>query len=112
MPTERGEERAGDVQVTVPFIKREELEGILDWPQKPFNIFAYSVAMLATRTASRLCKLTRALKVPLSRNSHALASNRFLKVSEEVRDAVATGRPVVALESTIYTHGNSDLDMF
>lgn len=32
-------------------------------------------------------------------------SSQFLKVSEEVRDAVATGKPVVALETTIYTHG-------
>ncbi|WEW57984.1 hypothetical protein PRK78_003451 [Emydomyces testavorans] len=32
-------------------------------------------------------------------------SNKFLKVSEEVQDAVATGKPVVALETTIYTHG-------
>lgn len=29
----------------------------------------------------------------------------ILKVSEEVKDALATNRPVVALESTIYTHG-------
>lgn len=29
----------------------------------------------------------------------------FLKVSDEVADAVATNKPVVALESTIYTHG-------
>lgn len=32
-------------------------------------------------------------------------SNEFLKVSEEVQEAVSTGKPVVALESTIYTHG-------
>ncbi|KAF3480326.1 pseudouridine-metabolizing bifunctional protein [Arthroderma uncinatum] len=43
-------------------------------------------------------------------------SNRFLKVSEEVEDAIATGKPVVALETTIYTHGfpypnNVDLAM-
>ncbi|KAK2750638.1 hypothetical protein FQN57_002709 [Myotisia sp. PD_48] len=31
--------------------------------------------------------------------------SRFLKVSEEVQDAIATRKPVVALESTIYTHG-------
>ena len=31
--------------------------------------------------------------------------DRFLSVSEEVRDAVHTGKPVVALETTIYTHG-------
>lgn len=29
----------------------------------------------------------------------------LLSVSEEVADAVATNKPVVALESTIYTHG-------
>lgn len=29
----------------------------------------------------------------------------ILKVSEEVADAIATDKPVVALESTIYTHG-------
>lgn len=39
---------------------------------------------------------------------------RVFRVSEEVRDAIAAGRPVVALESTIYTHGypyeqNADL---
>lgn len=38
---------------------------------------------------------------------------RLLKVSEEVTDALATNKPVVALESTIYTHGalgNLDLE--
>lgn len=36
-----------------------------------------------------------------------------LRVAEEVSDAVATNRPVVALESTIYTHGalGADLDL-
>lgn len=29
----------------------------------------------------------------------------MLRISEEVSDAVATNKPVVALESTIYTHG-------
>ncbi|KAK3695107.1 Indigoidine synthase A like protein-domain-containing protein [Podospora appendiculata] len=44
-----------------------------------------------------------------SASKHALHSStglgRLLKVSEEVADAVATNRPVVALETTIYTHG-------
>ena len=31
--------------------------------------------------------------------------NDLFKVSEEVQDALATGKPVVALETTIYTHG-------
>ncbi|KAG7127128.1 hypothetical protein HYQ45_012683 [Verticillium longisporum] len=29
----------------------------------------------------------------------------FLRISDEVADAIATNKPVVALESTIYTHG-------
>jgi hypothetical protein len=33
------------------------------------------------------------------------ADNRYFKVSEEVREAIHTGKPVVALETTIYTHG-------
>ncbi|OJD23330.1 hypothetical protein ACJ73_05317 [Blastomyces percursus] len=36
---------------------------------------------------------------------HFGETNKFLKVSEEVQDAVASSRPVVALETTIYTHG-------
>ncbi|KAI2629809.1 Indigoidine synthase A like protein-domain-containing protein [Hypoxylon sp. NC1633] len=37
----------------------------------------------------------------------------FLRVSEEVTDALATNKPVVALESTIYTHGalGNDLEL-
>lgn len=33
------------------------------------------------------------------------ARNDFFEVSEEVRDALNSGKPVVALETTIYTHG-------
>ncbi|KAH8676264.1 Indigoidine synthase A like protein-domain-containing protein [Xylariales sp. PMI_506] len=41
------------------------------------------------------------------------ALKNVLKVSEEVADALATNKPVVALESTIYTHGalGDDLDL-
>jgi pseudouridine-5'-phosphate glycosidase/pseudouridine kinase len=39
-----------------------------------------------------------------SRHLHSIDS-RFFKVSEEVKQALAENRPVVALESTIYTHG-------
>ncbi|OAL22762.1 hypothetical protein AYO20_11111 [Fonsecaea nubica] len=31
--------------------------------------------------------------------------DKFFRISEEVQDALATGKPVVALETTIYTHG-------
>jgi pseudouridine-5'-phosphate glycosidase/pseudouridine-5'-phosphate glycosidase/pseudouridine kinase len=33
--------------------------------------------------------------------------DRLFGVSEEVQDALATGKPVVALETTIYTHGTA-----
>ncbi|PWY69188.1 IdgA domain protein [Aspergillus sclerotioniger CBS 115572] len=60
--------------------------------------------MLASRAAARsCCRSARALAA--CRRYHGLAQSNLFKVSEEVRDAVATGKPVVALESTIYTHG-------
>lgn len=63
--------------------------------------------MLATRAAVRLCGRTAGTaRAPAPRRYHDFAQSKFLKVSEEIRDAVATGKPVVALESTIYTHGN------
>ncbi|GAQ46133.1 hypothetical protein AtubIFM56815_007313 [Aspergillus tubingensis] len=64
--------------------------------------------MLASRAAARSC--CRSARAPAraavaARRYHGLAQSKLFKVSEEVRDAVATGKPVVALESTIYTHG-------
>lgn len=47
-------------------------------------------------------------------SSTNLASLReILRISEEVTEALATNKPVVALESTIYTHGalGNDLDL-
>lgn len=44
----------------------------------------------------------------ISDKASGFANSRFFQVSEEVRDAVATGKPVVALETTIYTHGELD----
>lgn len=41
----------------------------------------------------------------VSTRCHIGPENAVLQVSEEVRDAVNHERPVVALESTIYTHG-------
>jgi pseudouridine-5'-phosphate glycosidase/pseudouridine kinase len=34
-----------------------------------------------------------------------LSNNSFFRVSEEVREALHSKKPVVALETTIYTHG-------
>ncbi|KAM5446064.1 hypothetical protein MaudCBS49596_006874 [Microsporum audouinii] len=76
-----------------------------------------SLAVLRARSALA----SRFLRAPAWRARHysrpALAGlDKFLKVSEEVEDAIATGKPVVALETTIYTHGfpypdNVDLAM-
>ncbi|KAG2414245.1 hypothetical protein HFD88_003436 [Aspergillus terreus] len=61
--------------------------------------------MLLSRAAARLPRV-RAQRIALpARRYYSLDQSKFLKVSEEIRDAVATGKPVVALESTIYTHG-------
>ncbi|CEL04410.1 Putative IdgA domain protein [Aspergillus calidoustus] len=67
--------------------------------------------MLAFRSScSRHFRRTATLRASTgglrsTRQNHSFAQSRFFQVSEEVRDAVATGKPVVALESTIYTHG-------
>lgn len=44
--------------------------------------------------------------------SHLPALSGLLKVSPEVADAVASNTPVVALESTIYTHGALGNDLY
>jgi pseudouridine-5'-phosphate glycosidase/pseudouridine kinase len=44
-------------------------------------------------------------KLPSHQIRHISANNSFLKVSEEVREAINSKKPVVALETTIYTHG-------
>ncbi|KAH1381819.1 hypothetical protein KXW98_004204 [Aspergillus fumigatus] len=63
---------------------------------------------MLSQAATRLCCRVRgpAIRAPRAiRSYHDVAQSKFLKVSEEIRDAVATGKPIVALESTIYTHG-------
>lgn len=60
---------------------------------------------LQTRSAAQL---VRTLIIP---QKHCLQAryvstkSRLVEVAEEVEHAVKTGRPVVALETTIYTHG-------
>ena len=39
------------------------------------------------------------------RRQHISTNNQFLRISEEIRDALQSTKPVVALETTIYTHG-------
>lgn len=61
-------------------------------------------AQLGARPA---CRLAPKAHSRYFSSSPAVASGlrELLSVSEEVTDAVATNKPVVALESTIYTHG-------
>ncbi|KAL6403387.1 hypothetical protein AUP68_12730 [Ilyonectria robusta] len=62
------------------------------------SLFRYSSAV--TRTASPQRRLLSA-----SASSSLAGIRDLLKVSDEVAHAVANNKPVVALESTIYTHG-------
>jgi Indigoidine synthase A like protein len=54
-----------------------------------------------------LCRRLLTSSAVLGPQKRALTSgrDRFFRVSEEVQDALKTGKPVVALETTIYTHG-------
>ncbi|KAI6093735.1 Indigoidine synthase A like protein-domain-containing protein [Hypoxylon rubiginosum] len=79
------------------------------WPlAKSCHSYTNQQASLARRSFSCSKKLGR---VSTPGNLSALKS--LLRVSEEVTDALATNKPVVALESTIYTHGalGNDLDL-
>lgn len=65
--------------------------------------------MQSTCQACRRASLSRrsVRHARLSRFQHRsfATDNRFFRVSEEVQQALSDRRPVVALESTIYTHG-------
>lgn len=64
--------------------------------------------MTALRAAARVCSRSTPLsRRYLSQQALSFANSKFFRVSEEVRDALATGKPVVALETTIYTHGKN-----
>ena len=53
----------------------------------------------------RRLRLTRNALIREQRRPLTQGRDRFFRVSEEVQDALKTGKPVVALETTIYTHG-------
>lgn len=62
--------------------------------------------MSALRAAARLCSRPTPLsRRYISQQASSFANSKFFRVSEEVTDALATAKPVVALETTIYTHG-------
>ena len=59
-------------------------------------------------TAPWVCRSCRTAQIArvLRQTRRQLSSNsRYFQISEEVRQAISERRPVVALETTIYTHG-------
>ena len=60
-------------------------------------------------------KSSQASRQPISslwKSYRSLSTNRsFLRISEEVQEALNSKKPVVALETTIYTHGNTSLQV-
>jgi pseudouridylate synthase / pseudouridine kinase len=68
---------------------------------------AYCASQTSRNTGRRGFSSSARRLVP----AHLQGIKDILKISEEVADAVATGKPVVALESTIYTHGAFDEDL-
>ncbi|OAL45002.1 hypothetical protein IQ07DRAFT_684436 [Pyrenochaeta sp. DS3sAY3a] len=60
---------------------------------------------LPTTTLSRPRPLIRTAGSARSIGRRHLTNNGFFRVSDEVREALNSKRPVVALETTIYTHG-------
>jgi pseudouridine-5'-phosphate glycosidase/pseudouridine kinase len=68
---------------------------------------------MITRTVGRSFLRLRSSNLPPRLVSYQLrnisSKNSFLKVSDEVKDAINSNKPVVALETTIYTHGTGNL---
>jgi pseudouridine-5'-phosphate glycosidase/pseudouridine kinase len=60
---------------------------------------------LLSRTITRPRLAQRVPELPTSVGRRHLTNNGFFRVSEEVREALHSNKPVVALETTIYTHG-------
>ncbi|KAH8910905.1 hypothetical protein BR93DRAFT_874256, partial [Coniochaeta sp. PMI_546] len=75
----------------------------------------YSNALRSSFSSLQTCNKTDRRRFTSSARRPAAADlsglKDVLRVSEEVADAVATNKPVVALESTIYTHGAFEEDL-
>lgn len=61
---------------------------------------------LLRRTASSVLKRKAHVRWSSTSNTRGM-NEKYFKISEEVQDAVKAKKPVVALETTIYTHGTS-----
>lgn len=60
---------------------------------------------LQTRSAAQLVRTLITTQKHCLRARYVSTKSRLVEVAEEVEHAVKTRRPVVALETTIYTHG-------
>lgn len=71
--------------------------------------------MALARQGARHLRLCWASRLPSARRCYAISAvgdlKSHIKISPEIRDAIATNQPVVALESTIYTHGALGRDL-
>jgi pseudouridine-5'-phosphate glycosidase/pseudouridine kinase len=62
---------------------------------------------LLARSIARPRTALRHAGIATASGRRHLTNNGFFRVSEEVREALNSKKPVVALETTIYTHGMS-----
>lgn len=60
---------------------------------------------LSSRCLRAPCLQQRNLLTSLARRRCISSNSSLFKVSDEVQDAIHSKKPVVALETTIYTHG-------
>jgi hypothetical protein len=74
-------------------------------PTRPPRSYPHTTMVLLSKGPSRpqLYRLRTGLVCGAARRH--LTNNGFFRVSEEVREALHSKKPVVALETTIYTHG-------
>ena len=66
-----------------------------------------NVLSFVPRGHSKIPFMKTSVVLQTRRHTHCLIQekNAFIKVSAQVREAIETQKPVVALETTIYTHG-------
>lgn len=69
------------------------------------HIFDHNTMELITRIAGRPQLFRSSLRLGSQSRRRHLTNNGFFRVSEEVREALHSKKPVIALETTIYTHG-------
>lgn len=76
-----------------------------------FSFWLSFQLVLHAYTMRPFLQTSRRLRLPSSKvtfrglGRRHLTNNGFFRVSEEVREALHSNKPVVALETTIYTHG-------